>query len=623
MFSKDFLAASLSKEELTKRLKAVLEQTGSWPQGEDTDKLKFIAKDLCKSALQKNASIDVRILVACISADILRVFAPDAPYDRNQLQSIFSLFLSSFYQLCNPAILPTANRFLERLVSVKSFSLAATVEDSDGMLKNLLETISSVCQKGVVVTAESLLGDCIVDFAEQCNKSCMNTLLLDNFFKPFAASKNFDTNHNARVFSYSLKRSPALQDAVSQYLFDIKQKVCIDEFINILVIIAPIAPKALTAIMPALADDLKIGCTYAHSILVTFLDKVISYTVAYVSADFLSLLRRFLGLLHANAASLGGNPKLADGTKILGVIHHQTVAKLASRAYLYLESQAGAVSLVNLMTDKLNVDEGCLIALSVLQQCAIIFPNSIMQHVESIVHFITEDLSSASASDNFSNHWLASAKRLGIKLLGILSCCFKHEAAIAEKVLNFVRDVIEADGAVRGIECHSYYKASAVCECGIVVLRIAACPDISSHVSHSDLHLIAGLIKNVDFDVRSKFAKKLYKSLTTRNAEAALPWHFAAIFALAANDEDVRFAGEMLRLLKQTVYVMRTKYSQSVSSGTSNEQLLPERILPTVVHLLAHHPVLIAATTSVDYHISSIAKKPVGYVMEALASGPE
>ena len=449
----------------------------------------------------------------------------------------------------------------------------------------------------------------------------MNTLLLDNFFKPFAASKNFDKNQNARVFSYSLKRSTALQDAVSQYLYDFKQKGCIDEFINILVIVAPIAPKALTAIMSALADDLKFGCTYTHSILVSFLDKVMSYTVAYVSAGFSSLLRQFLGLLHANAASLGGNPNLADGTKILGVIHHQTVAKLASRAYLYLESQAGAFSLVKQMTDKLTVDEKCLIALSVLQQCAIMFPISIMQHVECIVRFITEVLYSASASDNFSNHWLASAKSLGIKLLGILSCFFN--AAIAEKVLDFVRDVIKADGAVRGIECHPYYQGSAVCECGIVVLRIAACPAISSHVSHSDLHLIAKLIKDVDFDVRSKFAKKLYKSLTTRNAEAALPWHFAAIFALAANDEDVRFAGEMLRLLKQTVYVMRTKYSQSVSSGTSNEQLLPERILLTVVHLLAHHPVLIAATTSVDYYMYSIAKRPIEYVMEALASGPE
>ena len=56
MFSKDFLAGSLSKEELTNRLKAVIEETGSWPQGEDTDKLKFIAKDTGESALQKHES---------------------------------------------------------------------------------------------------------------------------------------------------------------------------------------------------------------------------------------------------------------------------------------------------------------------------------------------------------------------------------------------------------------------------------------------------------------------------------------------------------------------------------------------------------------------------------------
>jgi hypothetical protein len=84
----------------------------------------------------------------------------------------------------------------------------------------------------------------------------MSTLLLDTFFEPISTCKNFDTNQNARVFSYSLQRSPALHDAASQYLFDLKQKIGIesdlrDSVIDIIAAIAPIAP------MPALADVLK------------------------------------------------------------------------------------------------------------------------------------------------------------------------------------------------------------------------------------------------------------------------------------------------------------------------------------------------------------------------------
>jgi hypothetical protein len=259
MFSIDFLMASLSKEELTKRLKAVLEETGSWPQGENTDKLTFIAKDIGESALQKHASLEVRLLVACIAADILRIFVPDAPYDRTQLRSIFTLFLSSFYQLCNPATLPRAFYMLERLVSVKAFSLSAAEEVSEDMLENLLATVSSICHKGVVVAAESLLADCIVHFTEECNESSMSTLLLDTFFEPISTCKNFDTNQNARVFSYSLERSPALQDAASQYLFDRMQKGVQEggiesDLLEIIAAIDPIAPDALRLVRPALNE---------------------------------------------------------------------------------------------------------------------------------------------------------------------------------------------------------------------------------------------------------------------------------------------------------------------------------------------------------------------------------
>ena len=981
MFSKDFLTASLSKEELTKRLKAVLEETGSWPQGENTDKLKFIAKDIGESALQKHASFEVRLLVACIAADILRVFTPDAPYDRDQLQSIFSLFLSSFYQLCNPTTLPRAFYLLERLVSVKAFSLAAAEEVSEDMLENLLATVSSICQKGVVVTAESLLADCIVDFTEECNPSSMSTLLLDTFFEPISTCKNFDTNQNARVFSYSLQRSPALQDAASQYLFDLKQKIGIesdlrDSVIDIIAAIAPIAPKALTLVMPALADDLKFDDSEVRSKVVSLLGKVFSSTGAYVS-DFPELLKEYLGRIndkivgirssilsvaidlvkshpstlpdvcavlvaalndgeekirkialnvvcenfkllqqsgdatilkeagkrmrdkkasirkeamqlfatiyqkapakerdgtygwivntiignardtdssdvrgevdsiidekflpessspsavftsvsalmahlddagfmglehllnnkariaselrracvmvcqsgsdpsllssciknlasflpeslkaadqleavfayssiklapkllecldvvhdsselrkrkrdldkkfgprsslqdfldelfihfqiglfdcrwvqgllssvsaheispsatkltkvvltsfpktasacnaiildciqndktdssvalravHANAESFRGNTKLTNATKQLCASRNHKIAKLASRAFVSLEGQAGAEALVKQMKDNLDVDERCVAALSVLQQCSIMCPMSIMQHAVEISRFVVEDLASASvatstsgktskaakSSAGSSGQWLAQAKVIGIKLLGILSCCVKDKPDVTRVALKFYRDVITADGAIGEAEDTEEFKAQSRLECGKAFLRIAACPDISSHVSYADLHLVSGLIEDVEGSVKKPFAKHLYKCLITRKTGATLPWRFAAIFSLAANDADRDFAAQVLLLLKQTVAFMRNLYRRAATAGTvTAAHLLPERILPMVVHLLAHHPDFVAANTS-DAERLSIAKKSVGSVMEAIASGPE
>ena len=130
----------------------------------------------------------------------------------------------------------------------------------------------------------------------------MSTMVLDTFFEPISTCKNFDTNQNARVFSYSLQRSPALQDAASHYLFDLKQKNGIesdlrDSVIDIIAAIAPIAPKALTLVMPALADDLKFDDSEVRSKVVSLLGKVFSSTGAYVS-DFPELLKEYLGRIN-------------------------------------------------------------------------------------------------------------------------------------------------------------------------------------------------------------------------------------------------------------------------------------------------------------------------------------
>jgi len=260
MFSKDFLAASLSKEELTKRLNAVLEETKSWTRRKDTYKLKFIAKDIAEHASQllKSASPvapDVLLLVACIAADILYIFAPKAFYDCNQLRSIFALFLSSMDQLLSPVEFPNAFLLLKRLVSVRAFALAAAEEISSNMLNVLLATISSVCKRGVGTIAQPLLADCIVNFADGCSERYMSTLRLDTFFETISTCKNFDANTTARVFASSLRDSPELQDAAAQYLLHLKQTGVTDNVFNLVAVIAPIAPRALRIVMPALAVD--------------------------------------------------------------------------------------------------------------------------------------------------------------------------------------------------------------------------------------------------------------------------------------------------------------------------------------------------------------------------------
>lgn len=78
-------------------------------------------------------SRDVQLLVACCIADVLRVYAPEAPYkDQEQIKTIFMFFIKQLHGLKDPKD-PSFKRYfylLENLAYVKSFNMCFELEDS-------------------------------------------------------------------------------------------------------------------------------------------------------------------------------------------------------------------------------------------------------------------------------------------------------------------------------------------------------------------------------------------------------------------------------------------------------------------------------------------------------------
>lgn len=52
----------------------------------DTDSLADVTKDLVNPTLREHNDKGVRALVACCIADLLRLYAPDAPYNDRELR---------------------------------------------------------------------------------------------------------------------------------------------------------------------------------------------------------------------------------------------------------------------------------------------------------------------------------------------------------------------------------------------------------------------------------------------------------------------------------------------------------------------------------------------------------
>ncbi len=113
------------KTDLVRRLQQTHSCLKALSQDDRPEGLVETAKDLMGLGLMTHEDRDVRLLVACCLVDVLRVYAPEAPYSPVQLQQIFSLFTQQLRGLSTAADAEDARSqrthyILESLATVKS-----------------------------------------------------------------------------------------------------------------------------------------------------------------------------------------------------------------------------------------------------------------------------------------------------------------------------------------------------------------------------------------------------------------------------------------------------------------------------------------------------------------------
>jgi len=132
-----YLTASLKKSELIARLQNLhnfLKKVGQSPAWQ-----KELLDDLAAALIQPDRlghkDETVRLLVACALSDIIRIYAPDAPYSEDALQRIFALFIDQLALLTSTDDPSYSYRFylLERLQSVRAFTLLIDFDEESYM----------------------------------------------------------------------------------------------------------------------------------------------------------------------------------------------------------------------------------------------------------------------------------------------------------------------------------------------------------------------------------------------------------------------------------------------------------------------------------------------------------
>ncbi|KAF3163680.1 hypothetical protein TWF106_010526 [Orbilia oligospora] len=158
---------------LVKRLKALHSELRSLADEPEVDlpSVDQVAKDLAATGLLHHKDESIKAFLACCLADILYLYAPDAPYTANQLREIFDLFIktlkgledseSTFYQ--------EYLYLLDRLHETQSIVLITDLPGSDALITNLFTTLFDLSANEGEKNVEYKMTDLLEQVVEEVN----------------------------------------------------------------------------------------------------------------------------------------------------------------------------------------------------------------------------------------------------------------------------------------------------------------------------------------------------------------------------------------------------------------------------------------------------------------------
>ncbi|KAF9896887.1 hypothetical protein BX616_006561, partial [Lobosporangium transversale] len=172
-----------SATDLVKKLKELQAELKSMEQETvNTKSLSSVTKQLADSPLINHKDKGVRIYTACCIADMLRLYAPDAPYTNNTLKAIFELFVNELRNIATTSS-PYFGMYyylLESLSAVKSIVLITQLRNAKDLMidlfRGIFDSVRPQQAKNVQICMSELLQH-IIDEAEQLPQEIVDIIL--------------------------------------------------------------------------------------------------------------------------------------------------------------------------------------------------------------------------------------------------------------------------------------------------------------------------------------------------------------------------------------------------------------------------------------------------------------
>lgn len=213
----------LSTDTLLRTLTSLLEYLEVIDQDDvDTDALDAPRADLVHRSILLHKDQGVRAYAACCLAQLLRLYAPDAPYTQPQLRDIFQFFIR---QLTDGLKLPDAPyhaqyfHLLESLSTVKSPVLVCDLPSTDDLILDFFTAFFAILRRRTANNKmQAYMADILVALLDECQS--VPQTVLDTILAQFM-DNNLDQPAYSLAVSVCNHVSDKLQRPVCQYFTDI------------------------------------------------------------------------------------------------------------------------------------------------------------------------------------------------------------------------------------------------------------------------------------------------------------------------------------------------------------------------------------------------------------------
>lgn len=424
------ISVDIGADELVRRLKKLAISFQQMKQSEDEHLVYApLAIHITDEYFLNNQSRDVQLLVACCIADILRIFAPDAPYkDPQAIKTIFLFLIRQLGGLKDPkdSLFKRYFYLLESFAFVKSFNMICELEDCNEICLSLFTLMFKIVNDEHSNKVKKFILDMLCPLLTDAD-GVSNELLdviLTNIVEPVKSQRKY-AYQLARdlVTKTSEHLEPYIQHFFNQVIISNISKDADKLFIkkkvyDLIYELNHISPSILLAVMPQLEYKVKSTDEKERMGSVALLAKMFSETNSTLATRNKQLWQVFLGRFNDISVSIRikcvqftmhfllNHPKLMDDiTEALKARQHdpeesvryEVVNAILATAKKDFEIVSGSEDLLNVVKER-TMDKKFKIRKEAMEGLALIYskhltnPNNVPQATKNAITWIKDKI---------------------------------------------------------------------------------------------------------------------------------------------------------------------------------------------------------------------------------------